>query len=50
VNQFGTTGDEGAFSVAVNGWGNVYFTGITDGDLFGPNSGEYDIFVLKEVA
>ena len=50
VNQFGTAGDEGAFSVAVNSSGNVYITGITDGDLFGSNSGEYDIFVLKEVA
>jgi putative transposon-encoded protein len=50
VIQFGTTGNEGALSVAVNGWGNVYFTGITNGDLFGPNSGDFDIFVLKEVA
>lgn len=34
----------------INGNYRVYVAGVTEGDLFGPNSGFYDAFVLKEVA
>ena len=50
MKQFGTTGDDGATSIAVDGLGNVYLAGMTTGDLFGQNSGGYDAFVMKEVA
>jgi ethanolamine utilization microcompartment shell protein EutS len=50
VKQFGTSELDAAYSVAVDAAGNVYVAGDTTGDLFGPNSGSYDTFVLKEVA
>jgi septum formation inhibitor MinC len=50
VKQFGTSEVDLAYSVAVDAVGNVYVAGDTTGDLFGPNSGSYDTFVLKEVA
>ena len=49
LNQFGTTGDDEAFSIAVDGSGNVYVAGTTTGELFGRNSGDADAFVLKIV-
>jgi hypothetical protein len=50
VQQFGTSEYDVAYSVAVDAAGNVYVAGDTAGDLFGPNNGSYDTFVLKEVA
>ena len=49
LNQFGTTGQDRAYSIAVDGSGNVYVAGLTDGELFGLNSGGDDAFVLKIV-
>jgi hypothetical protein len=49
LNQFGTTGDDEAYSIAVDGSGNVYVAGLTKGELFGLNSGDADAFVLKIV-
>ena len=48
-NQFGTTGDDAIYSMFVDGSGNVYVTGLTKGELFEPNSGGDDAFVLKIV-
>ena len=39
VQQFGTSSSEGASGVAVDGSGNAYVTGYTEGDLEGPNAG-----------
>jgi hypothetical protein len=50
VKQFGTSADDFAYSVAVDGLGNVYVAGLTYGELFGLSSGGADAFVLKEVA
>jgi hypothetical protein len=49
LNQFGTTGQDCPFSIAVDGSGNVYVAGLTTGELFGLNSGGDDAFVLKIV-
>ena len=48
-NQFGTTGDDAIYSMFVDGSGNVYVAGLTKGELFEPNSGGDDAFVLKIV-
>ena len=45
--QWGTVGEEWAGSVAVDGQGNVYVSGSTEGNLFGKNQGGNDIFVIK---
>ncbi len=46
--QIGTTGDDVAQGVAVDGFGNVYLTGRTDEDLGGPYQGGYgDGFLIK---
>ena len=49
LNQFGTSGDDEAYSIAVDGSGNVYVAGTTTGELFGRNSGDADAFVFKIV-
>ena len=43
----GTTGDDSASSVAVDGSGYVYVTGGTTGNLDGTNAGGYDAFLAK---
>jgi hypothetical protein len=45
--QLGTSGDNTAFGVSVDGSGNAYITGGTTGNLGGPNQGEYDAFLAK---
>ncbi len=47
VRQTGTAGYDIATGVAVDGAGNAYITGHTDGNLGGPNAGPYDIFLAK---
>ena len=49
LNQFGNSGDDEAYSIAVDGSGNVYVAGTTTGELFGRNSGDADAFVFKIV-
>jgi hypothetical protein len=47
VRQFGTAKQDWALSVAADGLGNAYVTGITDGDLAAPNAGTTDAFLSK---
>ena len=45
--QFGTSGDDGAWAVATDASGNVLVTGDTSGAFVGSNAGENDGFVRK---
>src|SRR6185295_13198176 len=45
--QFGTSASEGCSAIAVDGAGNAYLCGSTDGSLGGPNAGSNDAFVAK---
>ncbi len=45
--QIGTQIDDKSFSVAVDGSGNAYISGFTDGDLVGTNAGDEDAFLTK---
>ncbi|MBI2829095.1 MAG: SBBP repeat-containing protein, partial [Acidobacteria bacterium] len=47
TRQFGTTGGDEAFAVAVDGAGNVHVVGTTIGNLSGQSAGGYDAFVRK---
>lgn len=47
THQFGTVDTDQSFSVAVDGTGNVYSSGFTDGSLGGPNAGDFDAFLVK---
>ena len=47
VQQTGSTGDDEAAALAVDRDGNVYVTGASNGNLGGPNAGNYDIFLAK---
>ena len=47
TKQLGTSGVDIAYGVAVDGGGNVYITGETNGGLDGnTNTGEYDVFLV----
>jgi hypothetical protein len=45
--QLGTTGVDYSDSLSIDGWGNVYLSGTTGGNLGAPNAGHSDAFVLK---
>jgi hypothetical protein len=47
VRQFGSAETDYARSVAVDSSGNVYVTGVTEGDFAGTQQGMGDIFVVK---
>jgi hypothetical protein len=45
--QIGTSMDDYSLSVAVDGTGNAYISGWTNGSLGGPNAGGADVFLAK---
>ena len=45
--QFGLAGNDVGQAVAVDNLGRVYVAGHTDGDLGGPNAGDYDAILVK---
>ncbi|MBD2156993.1 SBBP repeat-containing protein [Leptolyngbya sp. FACHB-16] len=47
VEQFGSAGDDEAYSLYIDGSDNLYVAGYTDGDLGGTNAGSYDAWVAK---
>ena len=47
TTQIGSNADDRSCSVAVDALGNAYITGYTEGDLDGPNAGDYDGFLHK---
>jgi len=49
IEQLGTSADDCSFSVAVDGFDNVFIGGRTGGSLGGPNSGHNDAFLVKFV-
>jgi hypothetical protein len=47
TQQFGTSASDVATAVTVDGSGNVYVAGYTQGNVQGTNAGNYDAFVRK---
>ncbi len=47
TRQIGTTGKDYGYSVALDNAGNPYFSGYTDGSLFGTTNGNIDVFLAK---
>ncbi len=47
THQFGNDSDDQSRGVSVDGLGNVYVAGSTDGRLAGPHAGDWDLFVAK---
>ena len=47
AKQFGSDNRDIGFGIAADSSDNVYVTGHTNGDLFGRNTGAYDVFVVK---
>ena len=47
VRQFGTSTYDIGYAIAVDGGGNSYVAGHTEGDLGGPNQGGSDAFIVK---
>jgi len=47
TRQIGSADDDYSYSVAVDGLGNAYISGGTQGNLGGPNAGKYDAFLAK---
>lgn len=45
--QWGTTKKEVGTAIAVDGQGNIFVAGDVEGDLYGTNAGQLDIFVAK---
>lgn len=50
TRQFGTSAEDLAMDVAVDGSGNLYVVGYTYGSLGGTNGGEADMFIRKYTA
>jgi hypothetical protein len=47
TRQIGTQASDECSGIAADGFGNVYVTGYTEGDLDNPNAGNKDAFVSK---
>lgn len=47
IEQFGTAGDDEAYSLFIDKSDNIFVAGYTDGDLAGANAGSFDIWVAK---
>ena len=47
TRQLGTSGNDYATAVSVDGAGNAYITGLTNGSLGGTNQGSYDAYLAK---
>ncbi len=47
TEQLGTSSSEFSNGVSADGLGNVYISGVTQGNLGGPNAGNSDVFVSK---
>ncbi|WP_168205166.1 SBBP repeat-containing protein [Bythopirellula goksoeyrii] len=47
TTQFGSTDSDFAYAASADGLGNVYVSGLTDGDLATSNAGSADAFVSK---
>ncbi len=47
TQQIGTEGTDYCYSVAVDGSGNAFISGYTNGDLAGPSAGGQDAFLVK---
>ena len=47
LKQFGTSDSDGVYSIVIDGNGNLYVTGTTNGVLGESNSGDYDAFIAK---
>ena len=47
LRQFGTSGSDSSYDVSVDGLGNVYVSGYTNGDLGGSSAGNMDEFLRK---
>jgi len=50
INEFGSSGDDQAWTIAVDGEGSIYVAGYTSDVLFGSSAGYYDAFLMKVVA
>jgi hypothetical protein len=47
TSLLGTSATEAATSVCLDSYGYVYISGLTSGNLGGPNAGSHDTFVAK---
>ena len=47
AKQIGTTADDEAYGITVDGSGNIYLTGQTFGSFDGLNQGSYDVWIAK---
>jgi hypothetical protein len=47
TRQVGTEGQETCYGVAIDGAGNAYISGATEGSLGGPSAGNFDAFLAK---
>jgi hypothetical protein len=47
TRQFGTAGEDLSTSITIDGLGNIYISGYTNGNLAGDNAGSADAFVRR---
>lgn len=45
--MIGTAQDDEGIDIGLDGQGNIYIVGVTEGNLFGANAGGADIFIVK---